>query len=99
MSKIIQNHREEGRKFVPNNIFDVIDHVGDDKYESQSAGDVSISTEGENVTESSETEARSVKSNAKEDVMGTMCDQYQDKKDKIRCKVIACFRDSKLCFK
>lgn len=99
MSKIIQNHREEGRKFVPNNIFDVIDHVGDDKYESQSAGDVSISTEGENVTESSETEATSVKSNAKEDVMGTMCDQYQDKKDKIRCKVIACFRDSKLCFK
>ena len=77
----------------------MIDHVGDENYELQKASDISISTEGENITEFSETEATSVKSNSKKDVMGTMCDQFQDKKDKIRCKVIACFRDSRLCFK
>ena len=77
----------------------MIDHVRDEKNESQKASDVSILTEGENVTEFSETEETNIKSNAKKDVMGNMCDQYQDKKDKIRCKVIACFRDSKLCFK
>jgi len=74
----------------------VIDHVGDDKNGSQS----DVSTEGEKVTEASDTESTTtLKNNEEKDIVGTMCDQYQDKKDKIRCKVIACFRDSKLCFK
>ena len=81
-----QKQSEEGRKFVPNNIFDVIDHVSDDKSEPRS----DLLTEGEVVTESRGGETTD---------MGTMCDQYQEKRDRIRCKVIACFRDSKLCFK
>ena len=74
----------------------MIDHVGDDKNGSQS----DVLTEGEQVTEASDTKSTTtVKRVEEKDIVGTMCDQYQDKKDKIRCKVIACFRDSKLCFK
>lgn len=77
----------------------MIDHVRDDENESHS--DVFL-TEGEQVTETSDTETTTVKfGKIKEErsIMGTMCEQYEDTKDKIRCKVIACFRDSKLCFK
>ena len=77
----------------------MIDHVRDDGNGSQS--DV-ILTEGEQVTEPSDTETPTVNSDKikeERDIMGTMCEQYEDMKDKIRCKVIACFRDSKLCFK
>ena len=74
----------------------MIDHVGDDDNGSQS----DVLTEGERATEANDTESTTtVKSVEEKDIVGTMCDQYQDKKDKIRCKVIACFRDSKLCFK
>jgi len=58
-------------------------------------------TEGEQATKPSDIKTTTVKSVQKEerDIMGTMCDQYEEMKDKIRCKVIACFRDNKLCFK
>ena len=96
-SSNLQDQREEGRKFVPNNIFDVIDHVRDDENGSQSG----VLTEGEQATKPSDIKTTTVKSAQIEerDIMGTMCDQYEEMKDKIRCKVIACFRDNKLCFK
>ena len=72
----------------------------DDKKGSQS--DVLSEDDHDQVTEPSDSETTTVKSSKNEDekeIIGTMCDKYEEMKEKIRCKVIACFKDSQLCFK
>ena len=33
------------------------------------------------------------------EMMSNMCEKFTNKKDVVRCKVIACFRDNKYCYK
>ena len=33
------------------------------------------------------------------EMMSNMCEKFTNKKDVVRCKVIACFKDNKYCYK
>ena len=94
------------KKFVPNNIFDVIDHMKQEPKELQPQPSIeSINFKIDSVEGKHSIESTSSKENHAEyhidqrQMMSNMCEKFTNKKDVVRCKVIACFRDNKYCFK
>jgi len=91
---------------VPNNIFDVIDHMKEESKDLQPQPSIeSINLKIDSVEEKEAKEGASDKENTTEyhmdqrQMMSNMCEKFTNKKDVVRCKVIACFRDNKYCFK
>ena len=76
-------------RFVPNNIFDVIDHIDEKKTTTEDTKDEKQSP--------SEID-KLVGGRKKKEYNYNNCDQYDQLMERMRCKVFACFEDNKYCF-